>query len=407
MVDVYVARQPIFDRQEKVFGYELLFRGNKNNSYESCDGDDATIQLIKNSYSVIGIDNLTNGKRAFINFTENLITSDVIDLLPKDSVVIEILENVRPTEAVVKACKNLKKKGYILALDDYVYEKSINPLISLVDIVKVDFLLNDDIKKEKIYKMLKSNFNIKVLAEKIETIEEYHRAMEIGYDYFQGYFFSRPNILSGYDFPQQNIYSFKILKELNEVEVNFDNIEKIFKTDVTMSYKLLKFINSAKFYFPKEITSIRQAIVLLGKDELMKWILLVSLSNINKMGNSELMTISIIRGKFCEIISSKCDNTDKSSAFMVGSLSILDAILDKPIGEIIKDLPLKLEIKNAIMGDESYLGNILKLIKAYERGELGELHELSYNIGLNSDFIQELSHMYVTSLIWADDVINK
>lgn len=403
ILEVFVARQPIFDKNMQVIAYELLFRKNSaNNVYDLEDGDSATLQLILNSFSVIGLDNLTNGKKAFINFTENLIKKEMTTLLPKDLVVIEILEDVEPSEEVISACKALKDMGYTLALDDYILKYGDNPLLSLVDIVKVDFLYSSLEERKEIYKTIKEKYDVKLLAEKVETKEEFNTAIEIGYDYFQGYFFSKPNIVSGYDFPHYSVTSFKLLDEINKEEINFDNIENIIKTDVSIAYKLLRFINSAKFSLKQEVTSIKQAVLLLGRNELLKWIFLVSLSNIAEGCNSELMTTSIIRGKFCENISTKINKRFQSAAFMVGSLSMLDAIINMDIKEIVKELPVQQGIKDALVSRDNILGKILGVVVGYEKEDLNLVEKLLKELGLEKE---NISYIYLDAVAWSNKFI--
>jgi len=222
-LDTFVARQPIFDINENVVAYELLFRNNnEDNKFNNIDGDIATSKVIINSFLLIGIKNLTNGKKAFINFTENLILNDIASLLPKEYVTIEILENVTPSKDIIYSCKNLKQEGYTIALDDFVLLDNLNELIKLADIIKIDFTITKgNERKEVIDKILKINNKIKFLAEKIETREEFILAASMGYSLFQGYFFSKPTIFNGKDIPIHSSTKYKILKE-----INFDFINK-------------------------------------------------------------------------------------------------------------------------------------------------------------------------------------
>jgi c-di-GMP-related signal transduction protein len=303
-MEVFVARQPIFDIQQKVFAYELLFRVGKETSFSGLDGDEATSEVICRSFFAIGMDAMTGGKRAFINFTGNLLLSEIPLLLPKEIVVVEILENVDPTPEVVEACRRLKKEGYILALDDFVFEPRFKPLLALADIVKVDFTLTKGEERRRVVKML-DNGHLKFLAEKVETREEYNQAVAMGYSYFQGYFFSKPVLLSGKDMASNRIHPLKVLRELNKPEIEFPTIEKLVLQDIAMTYQLLKFINSASFGFRKEIGSVRQALVLLGRKELMKWVSLIALRSVSKGKTDELIVVCMIRARFGELIGQK------------------------------------------------------------------------------------------------------
>jgi EAL and modified HD-GYP domain-containing signal transduction protein len=214
-LDTFVARQPIFDINEDVVAYELLFRNNnEHNKFNNIDGDVATSKVIINSFLLIGINNLTNGKKAFINFTENLILNDIASLLPKEYVTIEILESVTPSKDIIRSCKNLKQAGYTIALDDFVLLDNLDELIKLADIIKIDFTITKGNKRKEVMdKILKINSKIKFLAEKIETREDFTIAASMGYSLFQGYFFSKPTIFNGKDIFTHNN---KILKEINK-----------------------------------------------------------------------------------------------------------------------------------------------------------------------------------------------
>jgi EAL and modified HD-GYP domain-containing signal transduction protein len=267
--EIYVARQPIFTRNQEVFAYELLYRSGVNKFYSNLNGDQASFEVITNSFLLIGLETLTRGKKAFINFTKNLLENDVATLLPNEAIVIEILQDIEPDKKILNACRKLKELGYYLALDDFCYNRKFLPLIDLVDIIKVDFLKTEKKEREAIIQRI-GKPKIHFLAEKVETREEFTQALEMGYSYFQGYFFSKPLILSGKDIPSFKIIYLKILQEINRQDLDYDRLEDYVKMDVSLSYKLLKFINSLSFGFRNEIRSIKQALVLLGQKELSK-----------------------------------------------------------------------------------------------------------------------------------------
>ena len=300
-MDVFVARQPIFDRRLNVYAYELLFRVGRENVFVDTDGDIATSSVITDSFLVIGLESLTRGRKAFINFTKNLLMDETATILPKDLLVIEILEDVMPSKGIITACKKLKDSGYVLALDDFVFEPKFTPLIKLADIIKVDFKLSGEEERRLLIQKFSST-KIKFLAEKVETQKEYEQAKEMGFSYFQGYFFSKPVIISSKDIPGNKINYLNILHEINLPEVDFNRIEGIVKHDVSVSYKLLRFINSAFFSFDAEVKSIKQALVLLGINEFRKWMSLIILKGMSEDKPKELLVISISRARFCELI---------------------------------------------------------------------------------------------------------
>jgi len=291
-MEVFVATQPIFDIKEKIVAYELLFRSNSDNCYNGMDGDDATSNVIANSFAIIGLEKLTFGKRAFINFTESLLLNETPLLLNKDEIVVEILENIKPTEEIINTCKRLKALGYVLALDDFVFVSEYEPLMEIADIIKVDFIITKGRERGDIIKRSK-NKKTEFLAEKVETLEEYEEAVKLGYSYFQGYFFSKPTVFKGKDIPSNITNKFNLLNAINEENFNIKKIENIIKIDVSFSYKLLKYINSASFGFKAEINSIKQALVLLGKEELTKWISIAIINTIGENKNEAIVSSSV------------------------------------------------------------------------------------------------------------------
>lgn len=278
-MDVYVARQPIFDINQKVQAYELLFRSGLDNFFPDIDGDVATSKVISNSFISIGLDELTKGKKAFINFTRKLIVNGAASALPKEVMTIEVLESIEPDEEVLEALFILKHQGYTIALDDFVLKPKFQPFIDLADIIKIDFMGTKKIDRWRIVNSYESK-GITFLAEKIETSEEFHEAKDIGYTLFQGYFFCKPEIIQGTDIPGYKINYLELLKEINTPNIDFDKMEAIIKRDVSLSFKLLKLINSVAYSFYNKIKSIKHALVLLGILEIKKWLYLVALTEI-------------------------------------------------------------------------------------------------------------------------------
>ena len=245
-MDIFIARQPIFDIRQNVFAYELLYRSGIKNLYAGINGDQASSEVIGSSFLLFGLENLTMGKKAFINFTRKLLEDEVATLLPKESIVVEVLENVEPDKQMLSACIKLKELGYQLALDDFAYDPRFEPFIDLVDIIKVDFLQTSPQDRAALVQRI-GNKNIKFLAEKVETKEDFNQALQAGYSYFQGYFFSKPNIVSGKDITSFKLTYLQLLQEIGKPDLDFDELEETIKRDVALSYKLLRYINSAAF----------------------------------------------------------------------------------------------------------------------------------------------------------------
>lgn len=402
-MEVFIARQPIFDKHLNVVAYELLYRSGNIDHYESLNGDKATKEVISNSLLTIGLDTLTNGKRGFINFTENLLKNETALLLPENKICIEILENVSPSEDTINACIKLKEMGYVLALDDFVLKPEYLPFIDLADIIKVDFKISGIEERRNIINAINSD-KIKFLAEKVETQEEFYEAIDCGYSYFQGYFFSKPVMVSAQDVPPIKLNQIRMLKELNRPDIDFNEIENIIKMDVSLSYKLLRFINSANFGFKTEVHSIKHALVILGKEEILKWISLLALKNLSSDSPEELMINSVIRAKFAENIANSTELKDRASdAFLMGLFSNIDVLMHRPLSELLADIALPEDVKDALLGRHNKFRYIYNLIVAYERGNWNKSKCYAAIVSHNKSNIPEL---YINSLKWSSNFLN-
>lgn len=276
-MEVYVARQPVFSRNKKIFGYELLFRDGVSNSFPDIDGDTATSKLLSSSFLAMSIDQISGKKKAFINFTRELLVKKLPTMFPNENIIVEILENVRPDKDLVSACKDMRRSGYEFALDDFVYEHDYEHLIRLAKIIKIDFRVTPQDEIKEILEKLGGQ-GVKFLAEKVETYSEFQLAMDMGFDYFQGYFFSRPEILSARDVSPSKVQLLQIVVEANKDDVKFEKLEQYISQDISISYKLMRYINSAYFRRIQDISSIRQAIVLLGEREIRRFISLIAMA---------------------------------------------------------------------------------------------------------------------------------
>lgn len=402
-MEVFIARQPIFTKNKSVFAYELLYRSGKQNFYDHNDGDRATSDVITNSFSVIGIDTLTGGKRAFINFTQNLLKKEMATVIPPNSVVIELLEDIVPDDEILTACRKLKQLGYTLALDDFVAFNQISPLIDLADIIKVDFLKASPDDWKAMPREI-GNGRIRFLAEKVETLEQYEEAVACGYSYFQGYFFSKPEIFSGQDLAPYKLNYLRIIREINQFDGDFDRIEEIVKQDVSLSYKLLRLVNSAAFGLVTKVTSIKYCLVLLGIKEFVKWVTLVSLRSIGEDKPDELVIISLIRARFAELLAFEVGMKDRSSdLFLMGMFSMIDALMDRPFQEIIDEVPVADDVKDALSGTSNSLREVYDLIIAYERGEWDVLTEKTAQLNVSEN---EVSRLYITALQWVQQIFS-
>jgi c-di-GMP-related signal transduction protein len=402
-VDIHVARQPIFDRKLNIFAYELLFRNDFVENCNSMNNDQVTNEVISNSFLQIGIDTLTSGKKAFINFTSTSLKNNIPAILPKEFIAVEILEDVVPDEEIIKVCKDLKEKGYVLVLDDFLFKPEYLPLVELVDIIKIDFRITSFKEQQEIIHKLNA-YSIKFLAEKIETQEEFQRALTMGYSYFQGYFFCKPSIISRKKLSSYKTNHLQLLQELHKQDLDFNKIEMIIRQDVSMSYKLLKFINSSIFGFRMKINSLHQALTLLGQKELFKWISIITLKGIGSNKPCELILSSLIRARFAEKLAADENIKVRSSdAFLMGMFSHIDALLGRPLDEILEEISLSEEIIDALLNKESNQFSILyNLIKNYEKGNWEAYSNEVKKLEIDEYYVLK---SYRESLIWVNELL--
>ncbi|WP_010098707.1 EAL and HDOD domain-containing protein [Ornithinibacillus scapharcae] len=407
-MEVFVARQPILTRKLEVFAYELLYRQNKQqNHISNLNHDYATSEVI-NSFLQIGIDVLSEGKPCFINFSEKLLEGTFPTFLHPELTVIEVLETVRPTKKVIENCLKLKSEGYKIALDDFELRnenENYNRLIDLADIVKIDVRLSNREEQLRIMKALEGR-NIEFLAEKVETREEYEQCLEDGFAYFQGYFFSKPTILSTNDIPVLNHNLYVIITELSKGEPDIESISRIIESDISLSIKLLRLLNSPAIGLVNKIKSIKQAIVLLGLVELKKWIYVLSLrEHLERTDHlaDEVIKLSLTRAKASELVAINIGKQSEcSSYFLTGLLSLVETIYRQPKEHIISKLPLDQEIKDTLQSRETSLLPVYKLICAVESGEWEVMEEVLSHYGLRVDTFNEL---YKQALRWAKEVV--
>jgi len=401
-MEIFVARQPIFDTHQNLFAYELLFRSGLENYFDLKDGDQATSDVIMNSIFFIGLKQLTGGKKAAINFTENLLLDGIPSLFPADQIIVEILETVTPEEEVVAVCRTLKQEGYIIALDDFVMQDHQSPLIEFADIIKVDFGETTDAERQAIPKRLATS-DVKFLAEKVETLEEFKQARAWGYTLFQGYFFSKPVISTGRSIPSSKLSHLQILRQISQPNIEFDEMENTIKRDMAMTYKLLRLINSAYFGIAVEIKSVKQALVLLGMKEIKKWVSLLALEQLGADKPQELIAHSVIRAKFCENIAMTAGRDHQASEmFLTGMFTVLDAIMDIPMADVLEELPLSEDIKQALLGKPNDYRRILDLVLAYEAGDWKGFAERAAGLSIDES---EVPDSYNESVEWADLIL--
>lgn len=395
--DIFVARQPIFDADLSVHAYELLYRSGDNSVANVTDGNAATSQVMINAFLGIGIETLTDNRLSFINLTREFIVGHYPMPLPPESVVLEILEDIEVDDELLSALKGFSQKGYTIALDDYVFEDDKTPLFDIIDIIKIDLMECDRTKLEAEVDRLKFH-GVKLLAEKVETQEEFELCKELGFDYYQGYFFSKPTVLSGQALKTNRIALMEILATLQDPDCDVTELESLIQQDVSISYKILRIINSAFYNLPREIQSIKQAIVALGLKTIREWLTVITLTDIDDKP-PELILLTLQRARMLQTLS-KASGLNEDAGFTAGLFSSLDAIMDRPMGEVLKQLPLADDLTEALLTRGGSLGNLLEKALNYERGDWE-------GIDPNQPLSIELSNCYLESLSWASELVGR
>jgi c-di-GMP-related signal transduction protein len=362
----YVARQPIFDRDEKVFGYELLFRDDMDNTFHGRDPDVASRSTLDSSL-LVGLDVLCDGRRAFMNCTRDTLIGGLITLLPSHSTVVEILESVPVDDEVVKACQRLKEAGYLIALDDYVSNDPREPLAEMADILKVDLKLTTLEQRAALVKK-HGPWRCRMLAEKVENHAEFIAARDQGFVYFQGYFLRRPEMMTTHDVPANAINYMRMLQAVSGADLDVPVLERLIKTETSICYRLLRYMNSARFGFKSEIHSVRHALAILGDHEVRRWVRLIATIGAGQDKTSDLVLCALVRARFGELLAPLTPHGE-SDLFLLGLLSMLDVMLETPMSEILDKIPLDSETKAVLRGEPSLLRPLYQLMLSHESGE--------------------------------------
>lgn len=379
MSDIFLARQPIYTRELGVHAYELLYRDGNVNEARIVNGEDATSQVLVNALIEIGLPDLVGDRYAFINCTEDYLLQGLPNPIASNQIVLEILEDVLPGAQLLDALRKLREAGYYITLDDFVYDDSKRELVELADMVKLDLMSMDREQLLQQVNLLKP-FGVKLLAEKVETQEEFEQCMAMGFDYFQGYFFCKPRTIQASRTPSSKLAILQLLSKLQDPELSFEELEKLVANDVSLSYRLLRYINSAMFGLPHEVDSIHRAITLLGLSPIKSWVSIMAMSSIDDKP-IELMNTALVRAHMCQQLAEdiKHPQVTKERAFTVGLFSTLDALMDKPLDNILSSLPLGAEVKTALLSHSGLLGEILTTTLSYERGKWDSAGQLIHD----------------------------
>ena len=393
----FIARQPILSCRRDVFAYELLFRSGIENSFSGADLEHASASMFVTSF-MIGLQKLTGGQRAFVNCPRDFLLRDYISLFPRELVVVELLENIAPDAEVVAACRRLKEGGYLLALDDFVDTLDWAPLIEIADFIKVDFRLTNQDEQRALAARYRGK-SIRMLAEKVETPEEFAEALGMGYSLFQGYFFCRPEMLQRRAIPASKLAYLDVLRAATAAELDIAALALKIKQEPSLTYKLLRYLNSAGFGLRAEIYSIPHALSLLGERELRKWIAVVAVGVMADGKPDELMTVPLVRGRFCELLAPAVGMAAHANdLFLLGLLSVMDAILDQPLAAILSELSVRDDIKAALLARSGLYSDMLELAIAHERADWAAVSGLAARLGVKED---QIPGIYLSAVDWA------
>lgn len=392
----YIARQPILTRDQKVYGYELLFRDSNSNSFPNIDPNEATSKLLLEQHLLGDIQTLCMGKQAFINFHARTLLNDFPSFLNARTVWVELLETVGVDAPLLEACSSTTSKGYRIALDDHDFDGQWDPVIPMINMVKVD-IQEQGLNLESKIRFFKEK-GIPLLAERVETYDEFERCLELGFDYFQGFFFEKPQVVQQKSLSPNRISKLTLLSEVHKKELDLNTIRQIIEQDLSLTYSLLKLVNSALYGGRKKIENIQHALVYLGDAEIRRFVTLVVLANVSAGQPEELTIKSVTRARFMELVTIEILNEKhRSSAFLAGMLSLLDIILGVSMGDVLKQLPLSSEIAKALKSREGVWGYLLQMTEIYERGEWDALDKHPLKQKLNGT---DIGQLYIDASQW-------
>ncbi len=398
----YMARQPILDASKTLVGYELLFRDGVENSFPNINADEATSKLITEHHLLMGVEKITGGQQAFINFSADTLIHHFPTSIDAKSMVIEILETVPISSELLTACRELHRMGYRLALDDHDFDAKWDIFLPYVSIIKVDVRQFNLLQISKYISRIRHH-PVTLLAEKVETAGEFEKLRQLGFQLFQGYFFARPEMLKHKKIASSKLNLLLLIAEASNLELNFEKLSAIVERDLGLSYKLLRFVNSASFARDKPIGSLKHAMIYMGEAELKKFIALLALANLSEDNGSELLKMSIVRARFCDQLAElNQDSINPPSAFLTGLFSLVDALLEQPLAPLLDDLPILPEIKQALLQHQGQLGQYLELAKAFEQADWQLQQQLSQQVLRQP---QDLSPIYLQAVTWAEGLL--
>jgi len=400
-LDIAIARQPIYDKKLKVFAYELLYRNSSHkNACDEKDGDFATASVLAGAFLSCGIESLTDKKKGFINFTDALLSIESIKTLPSRYLGIEILESTKPTPEALKACSELYDLGYTIVLDDYTLGGPCDEFVKYAKIIKVDFLTSTDEHAWSVVKQYQHK-GIQFVAEKIETKEAYEKARAYGYDYFQGYYFSRPAIIKSTLISPLHINVLRVLSLLRDEDCDINEVAGVIKYDPGIAHNLYRLANSVAYGAGQKVSTLKDAIMRIGLSELRVWLFFILTYSMYSEKPHELVKQSILRARAAEEICNYKNLGDNPGFSLIGLFSLLDTIMDAPLETILSSIPMPEKLKEALInpGKDIY-GAVINMIRAYDKADWNEAEQSGGQIDLS---LNEYGKIYMDSLVWCDN----
>jgi len=394
----YVARQPILDLRGRVHAYELLFRAGPEAAFRG-DGDMATRTMLDNTV-MFGLDKLTAGLPAFVNCTRESLTDQLVEVLPASMTVLEILETLEPTPELIAACHQLKKAGFRLALDDFVYSPKFDPLIELANYIKVDFVVSSAQERRELMARVQGKA-ITMIAEKVETPQEYQQARAEGFTLFQGYFFCRPILMKNRNIPANRLFHIQILQMLHEDPLDLHQLSDLLKKDTSLTYRLMRLVNSPICAIRQEIRSIETALLVVGEGTFRRIATLAITTEMNSGQSLEILRMAFVRGRFCELASDLC-GMNSTEQYLLGMLSMIPAMLRVSIDDLVPQLPLREDIRGALLSHEVKERCLLHWLECTERGDWAQCDSIMQVFGLRPE---ELVRCYSEAMIWAEEAL--
>jgi EAL and modified HD-GYP domain-containing signal transduction protein len=391
--EVFVGRQPILGPELKTIGYEVLYRNCEVGQAVFTDEDVATARVLLTTYLDIGLEHVVGSHLAFLNIPKQFLLEHYCEALPKNRVVLEILENVEPTPQVLDALHSLAHQGYTIALDDFEYHDRFRPFLEIADIVKIDVLGKSEEQLQREVSQLR-DYRIRLLAEKVEAPEVYETCKKLGFYYFQGYFFFRPDIVRGREIPANRVALLELMGKIQDPHISFKGLVEHVRNDLSLSYKVLRYVNSAYVGLPKRVDSIDHAARMVGIERIRTWATLIIMAS-GQTQAPELLVMALVRAKMCERLGHQLGANAPEKYFTMGLLSVLEALYESPMQEILDKLPLLEDISDALVNGTGELGLVLSCVEAYEAGEWMELKHLQ----LEPSIIRDI---YLESIDWAN-----